>query len=303
MLIRHLDFFITLAEERHFGRAAELCGVSQPALSQAIRKLEEDLGSPLILRGQRFMGLTPEGEKVLGWGRQILSDYGSLRADLSGRRRGGLNGELRLGVSASALPMLPDFCAVFEQRNPLARLRISELSQPEIEAGLTDFSLDGGFGWLPARRAKSAPVQHLVLWRQSVVFACPADHPFASGEGISLQDALTQPLCLAGDLPQMPGRSTISCGGLGGVLAHLRSGRWCSLVPEGFARLLAPVDDICLVSLSDAPPPAEMGALVMRRQPQSPMVQAFEEALAAFASAHPPEAAGPKACSTPGDMR
>src|SRR3546814_4247716 len=73
MLIRHLAYFVTLAKERHFARAADACHITQPTLSAAIRKLEEDLGVQLVARGHRFTGLTPEGEKLLAWSRQILT--------------------------------------------------------------------------------------------------------------------------------------------------------------------------------------------------------------------------------------
>lgn len=284
MLIRHLDFFVTLAEEEHFGRAAELCGVSQPALSLAIRKLEDDLGMPLILRGQRFQGLTAEGEKVLIWGRQILSDYGNLRADLSGRRKGGLTGVLRLGVAASAMPMMAQFCEYFEARNPLARIQISLADGAGIEAGLTDFSLDGGFGWLPARRAKSDQAHHLPLWQMRLYFACRKDHPFAAGGPVSLADVTTQPLCLTADLPLLrPAlKPAILCSGLDGVLAHLRSGAWCSLVPDSLTALLAEQDEIRLLPVSDQGESHSLGALLIRREPQAPMVRAFEEALSGF---------------------
>jgi DNA-binding transcriptional LysR family regulator len=88
MLVRHLSYFVTLAREKHFARAAEVCNVAQPTLSAAIRKLEEDLEARLVIRGHHFLGLTPEGERVLSWGRQILTDYDSLREDLSRLRRG-----------------------------------------------------------------------------------------------------------------------------------------------------------------------------------------------------------------------
>lgn len=65
MLIRHLSFFATLAEEMHFGRAAEICNVAQPTLSPTIRKLEEDLNTILIVRSHRYVGLTPDGERAL----------------------------------------------------------------------------------------------------------------------------------------------------------------------------------------------------------------------------------------------
>ncbi|WP_349010691.1 LysR family transcriptional regulator [Rhizobium sp. RCAM05973] len=87
MLIRHLSFFVTLAEEKHFARAAELCHITQPTLSAAIRKLEDDLRVTLIARGNRYIGLTPDGERALEWGRQILFDYDSLQKDITGSKK------------------------------------------------------------------------------------------------------------------------------------------------------------------------------------------------------------------------
>ncbi len=78
-LIRKLTYLLSLARERHFGRAATASHVSQPTLSNAIRQLEEDLRVPIVLRGRVFQGFTPEGEKVLDYARQILADCTSLR--------------------------------------------------------------------------------------------------------------------------------------------------------------------------------------------------------------------------------
>lgn len=202
MLIRHLEFFVTLAEERHFGRAADLCSVTQPAFSLAIRKLEEDLGSKLVIRGHRFAGLTAEGERALDWGRRILSDYGSLRDDLTGRRKGGLTGRLRLGVVPSALPAVPAITARFEARNPMARIAICALSAEAISRGIETMALDGGLVWQDAARGGAAEnvVDVLPLRRESLLFACHRDHPFAPLGSISWSDALTQPLCLTDDI-------------------------------------------------------------------------------------------------------
>ncbi|WP_315928965.1 LysR family transcriptional regulator [Mesorhizobium sp. SP-1A] len=79
MLIRHLFFFVTLAQEKHFGRAARACNVSQPTLSSAIQKLEKELGTQLLERGQSYGGLTADGQKVLAWGKQILENHDRLR--------------------------------------------------------------------------------------------------------------------------------------------------------------------------------------------------------------------------------
>jgi DNA-binding transcriptional LysR family regulator len=278
MLIRHLDFFVTLAEEQHFGRAAELCGVTQPALSLAIRKLEEDLGATLILRGKRFMGLTAEGEKVLVWGRQILADYGHLRDDLFGRRKGGLTGELRLGVAAAAMPLVPQLSARFEARNPLARIRFRAMAPPEITAAIRRFELDGGVTELEPRPPAGMVAQPIAPGE--VLFACRADHPFAHDATIPWRDALTQPLCvaeggIAAALAARKLRASVLCDTLDAVLAHLRHGHWCALVPGSFRALLAPGDTVGVHGLSGAPALPGLGLLLARRDPQAPMVQAL----------------------------
>ena len=87
MFVRQLSYLVALARERHFGRAAETCSVSQPALSAAIRNMEDELGMPIVQRrGRSFEGFTPEGERLLGWARQILADWSHLRQEASGAR-------------------------------------------------------------------------------------------------------------------------------------------------------------------------------------------------------------------------
>jgi DNA-binding transcriptional LysR family regulator len=72
MLIRHLSYFVVLAREKHYGRAAEASNIAQPTLSAAIRKLEDDLQVHLVVRNHHYGGLTPDGEKVLEWGQRLL---------------------------------------------------------------------------------------------------------------------------------------------------------------------------------------------------------------------------------------
>jgi DNA-binding transcriptional LysR family regulator len=78
MVIKQLSYFVALAREKHFGRAAIACHVSQPTLSGAIRALEDDLGVPLVERGHRFTGLTAEGEMILAHAKRILGAFGAL---------------------------------------------------------------------------------------------------------------------------------------------------------------------------------------------------------------------------------
>ena len=92
MNIRHLRFLVALSRERHYGRAAKACNVTQPTLSEAIRQLEHELEVPLVDRnGRRFGGLTPEGRRILGWAQGILASEDALRQEL-GEIHGKLTG-------------------------------------------------------------------------------------------------------------------------------------------------------------------------------------------------------------------
>src|SRR5881392_3363707 len=108
MDIRQLQYLAALAREKHFTRAAQACHVTQPTLSGRIRQLEQELGVPIVARGQRYIGLTPEGERVLKWALTILDSWGSLLQEIGQLRSGSshIGGKIALGVIPSALPMV-----------------------------------------------------------------------------------------------------------------------------------------------------------------------------------------------------
>ena len=114
MLLRQLEYFVAVARERHFARAAESCYVSQPALSTSIAKLERELSVTLINRGQNFEGLTPEGERLVVWAKRILAEQEAFKAEAAAVQSG-ITGTLRLGTepTASTTQALPvaAFCA------------------------------------------------------------------------------------------------------------------------------------------------------------------------------------------------
>src|SRR5260370_6862667 len=85
-LIDKLELLLALAKERHFGRAAEACGVTQPTMSTSLKQLEEILGVMLVQRGSRFQGFTPEGERALDWARRIVGDPRAIRPEITGRQ-------------------------------------------------------------------------------------------------------------------------------------------------------------------------------------------------------------------------
>ena len=87
-MIDKLQFLLALARERHFGRAAQACGVTQPSLSGGIKQLEEMLGVLLVNRGSRFQNLTPEGERILDWARRIVGDANAMRQEIRSLKQG-----------------------------------------------------------------------------------------------------------------------------------------------------------------------------------------------------------------------
>src|SRR6185369_12588318 len=96
-LIDKLELLLALAKERHFGRAAESCGVTQPTMSTSLKQLEEILGVILVQRGSRFQGFTAEGERVLDWARRIVGDARAMRQEIKGLKDQ-LSGEIRIAA-------------------------------------------------------------------------------------------------------------------------------------------------------------------------------------------------------------
>src|ERR671930_2315097 len=104
-MLDKLEYLMALGRERHFGRAADACGVTQPTLSAGVKQLEEQMGVLLVNRGSRFQGFTPEGERVLDWARRIVGDARSMREEINALRRG-LSGQLRLAAIPTTLAMV-----------------------------------------------------------------------------------------------------------------------------------------------------------------------------------------------------
>src|SRR5512138_1504863 len=150
MDIRQLQYLVALAREKHFTRAAQACHVSQPTLSGRIRQLEQELGVPIVERGQRFHGLTTEGERVLAWASTILENWESLLQDISARRNAGgaLTGHLTIGVIPSGLPMVALLTRAIQDRHPDIELTVLSYSSIEILRHLEEFSIDIGLTYL-----------------------------------------------------------------------------------------------------------------------------------------------------------
>ncbi|MEP7453951.1 LysR family transcriptional regulator [Phyllobacterium sp. SB3] len=289
MLIRHLSFFVTLAQERHFAKAAAICNVAQPTLSAAIRKLEEDLKTTLIVRGHRYMGLTPEGEKALIWGRQILTDYDSLHKDLNGAHEG-LAGVLRLGVIPAAMPSVSFLTERFSEHHPDATVEIKSMTSRAIQRGLDEFEIDGGLTYLDNEPLRN--VRRLPLYREHYVFVCRPDHPFANRSSVEWSEAVEQPLCLLSDDMQnrrilngiaasagLTIRPSIVSNSFLGVCSHLRNGKWCGIVPHTFFYVFGHTHELVSIELVNPAHSQSIGLVLSAREPQSPMANALVRAV------------------------
>ncbi len=191
MFIRQLEYLAALDRERHFGRAAAACHVSQPTLSTGLRSLERELGVPLVRRGREFEALTAEGELILGWAQRTLADLESLRQEAS-RLRGGLEGTLRIGAIPTSLPLSPRITGRFRERHPRMRVRLISMSSRQIAHGLEHGELEAGLTYLdnePLARVDAVP-----LWTERYLLVTPADAPF--GSVVSWAEAAELPLCL-----------------------------------------------------------------------------------------------------------
>lgn len=190
MELRHLRHFVALAEEEHFGRAAERVFVVQQALSNSIKNLEEEVGVPLVRRTTRQVQLTPAGREFLAAARATLeqADQVTLRAR---RAAAGEVGRLRLGfVSGLAFGGLPEVVRTFRERFPNVGVELRELTAQEQEAGLKADQLDTGLMLLPVRDPALASE---ALWRQELVAALPSSHPLAHKERLSIADLAHEP--------------------------------------------------------------------------------------------------------------
>lgn len=284
MDIRQLRYLVSLSKERHFARAAEACGIAQPTLSAALRQLEDELGVPVVERGNRFKAFTPEGERVLGWARRILADCQSLEdelATLSGR----LGGRLMLGAIPSALPHAGPLTSAFHARHPGVAITVESMTSIDIQRALDSFDLHAGLTYLD-----NEPLQHvrsLPLFTERHHLLAPADGPLAGRTTMSWSEAGELPLALL--TPDMQGRRIVDAvfRDLGTVpapvlesnsivtlLGHVRAGGGCAVVPEGYVRQM-PESDILALKLIEPAVEHSIGLVVGDREPMAPLAEAL----------------------------
>src|SRR5215218_8294736 len=141
MELRQLEYFAAVARHRHFTRAAEAVYVTQPALSQQVRRLEAELGLALLRRTSRGVELTPAGEDLLARAERILSDVAQARATMD-EHAGVLRGTVRVAATTADALQLPEILAAFHREHPGVRLALRHASAAEVLALLRRRAVD-----------------------------------------------------------------------------------------------------------------------------------------------------------------
>ena len=176
--LRRLRYFIGVAEELHFGRAARRLNLSQPSLSIQVRALERDIGTPLLVRTQRRVELTEAGRALLEDGRRLIDQ--SAAAVVQARRAAtGSVGRLSIGfVSTADYSILPPLVRSFRRKYPGVALKLLELTNDLQEALLLSGELDLGLSVLPT---PAPELRTRVVFREPLIAAVPASYALAKG--------------------------------------------------------------------------------------------------------------------------
>jgi DNA-binding transcriptional LysR family regulator len=249
MLFRQLEYFVAVAREKHFARAAEACYVSQPALSAAIARLERELNVTLINRGHNFEGLTPEGERLVLWAKKLLAEHDAFKAEAAAMRSG-IASTLRLGtgptVSATAGLPVAAFCAM----HPLARVQVSgRLPPAECCRRLRDFRLDVAIGNFAPEDTDGLEV--VPLYEERYMLIVSREQMASPPASMTWAEAAQLPLALL--TPDMRFRQLADCllgahrgapapqvetDSLACLYALVATGTWASVVPHTWLREL-----------------------------------------------------------------
>jgi DNA-binding transcriptional LysR family regulator len=288
--IRQLQYLVALAREKHFTRAARACNVTQPTLSGRIRQLEQELGVPIVERGQRFHGLTADGERVLTWANAILDNWESLQQDIAARRSasGTFTGQMTIGAIPSGLPMAALLTKAIQARHPEIELTVLSYSSIEILRHLEEFSIDVGLTYIDNEPIEGMRAESVYLERYCLLVR--ADHRLAVEASVTWAAAAKEPLCLltpdnqnrriidrafrtagAAPLPRLETNSVIN------LCASVHLMGLASIIPEYFLEVVGPISDVRAVPLVEPLVEHDVGLIAVDRDPISPLVLAAFE--------------------------
>jgi DNA-binding transcriptional LysR family regulator len=290
MFVRQMTYLVALAREKHFGRAADRCNVTQSTLSAGLKALERELDMRLVIREPRFMGLTPEGERVVEWAGQIIADYDSLKQEVEGLREG-LKGTLRLAVIPAAVPALARLTAAFCARHPHVTVDVNSMTSIEIQNGLDKFEIDAALTYLDNEPLTN--VRKKRLYREKYMFVTSANGPLAQSGVITWREAASENLCLLHDTMQnrrvlnnlagsigLELAPTVTTNSFLAVCSYVCSGIWSSIMPHTFFYMFAGSKNLALMDLVEPVHSQSIGLVASERDPMPPLAQALMQCAA-----------------------
>ena len=244
MFIRQFEYLLALEKERHFGRAAESCHVSQPSLSSGINQLEEELGVRIILRHHRFMGFTQEGERVIEWSKRLLADQKGMVDDLAVMRNN-LSGSLRIGAMPMSSPVLPIINKIFSNQFPFIKFNIQFVGSDTLIKQLNNFEIDVGITYI--EEIKKNRYQKTKLYTENLSLMIPEGFLPSDKTQITWKEASKLPLCLlpafmkerevmdqAFDDVNCKPEPKLECNSIFQLAFHVMHGAIATIVPSGF---------------------------------------------------------------------
>ena len=294
-MIDRLEFFIELARQEHFGRAAEQLGITQPTLSAAIKQLEEQLGVMLVKRGSRFQGLTPEGEQVLVWARRITGDARTMKEEMRAARHG-LSGHIRIAAIPTALAMVPRLTTPFREKHPGVTFSILSRTSIEVLSLLGNFDVDAGITYLdnePLGRVTSVP-----LYSERYQLITAVGNPLSELDTVTWAQVSKLPLCLLTRdmqnrriIDQHLGeagvevRPTLESNSMIVLFSHIRTGKWSSIMPLNLAETFGFAEPIRAIPIVEPDASHRVGLVASPREPHTPLVAALLDEAMALAKA------------------
>ncbi len=284
-MIDKLEFFIALAREQHFGRAATSCGISQPSLSAAVKSLEESFGVLLVHRGSRFRGFTPEGERVLEWARRIIADTRAMHQEVDALKRG-LAGHLRIAAIPTALAMSAMLTTPYRAKHPEVKFSILSHTSIEILSMIDNLEVDAGITYLdnePLGRVNTIP-----LYQEEYRLLTSPRGALGNRDQVTWSEVSRVPLCLL--TPTMQNRRiidgllraaggepspTLESNSMIVLFAHVRTGQWASIMPAKLADTLGLTESVRAIPIVEPAATHAVGLVVSDRDKTTPLIGAL----------------------------
>ncbi|MCE7027923.1 LysR family transcriptional regulator [Jiella avicenniae] len=286
-MIDKLEYLIALSGEKHFGRAADRLGITQPTLSAGIRQLEERLGTTLVNRGSRYRGLTEEGERALAWARRITDDVRTMREEIKTVKRG-LSGHLRIGAIPTSLAVVAKLTAPFHQKYENVTFEITSQTATEIIAAIANFEIDVGLTYVDDERLKK--LDSHVLYEEHYCLVTRKGSEFHDREEVTWEEVATLKLGLLSSTMRnrqilnrhlgaggRPFRAVTESNSMVALLSQTRLAGIATVMPYRSAAVLGLADPLVAIPITGPDVGYRIGLVTARRELRPPIVAAFWE--------------------------